>query len=309
MVLDKFFNHGMLLRTITGFSVVAAIIGCILYGPFSYLALFSVLIFGTLYEFYNLVNLSKEVHINKLVHSIAGVVLFGCFFMQASHTSGKFGNNIFVFYMCYLIFLFVSRLYTHKDNPLRTLAFILLGQIYIALPLSLLNSIAFHSVYVPMGNIYDDYNPILLLALFFFLWINDTGALLVGIGIGRHKLFPRVSPKKTWEGVFGGMAFNAIFALLFYKANFWEFLGQDIHELTRYTRIDWIVIGITISIFGTYGDLVESFVKRAVGVKDSGKILPGHGGLWDRFDSLILAAPGMLLCLIIIRSIKLFLLS
>lgn len=304
--MSKYFNHGMLLRTVTGFSVVAAIIGCILWGPYSYLGLFSVLIFGTLYEFYNLINISREVQINKIVHSLGGVLLFVCFFMQASHTSGRLGNNVFVFYMVYLLVLFISRLYTKSEHPMRQLAFTLLGQVYIALPLSLLNSIAFHSVNVPLGNIFDDYNPILLLALFFFLWINDTGALLVGIGIGCHKLFERVSPKKTWEGVFGGILFNAIFALLFYKAFFWGWLGQDIHELARYTRIDWICLGLTVSIFGTYGDLVESFVKRGVGVKDSGKILPGHGGLWDRFDSLILAAPGMLLCLIIIRIVKVF---
>lgn len=303
MALEKYFNHGMLLRTITGFSVVAAIILCILCGPYTYLGLFTVLIFGVLYEFYNIVNMSREVHLLKGMHSIGGVLLFLCFYLQASHTS-PIGNNIFVVYMIYLLTLFISRLYSKKENPIRELAFVLLGQVYIALPLSLLNSIAFHSVSVPLGNIHDDYNPILLLALFFFLWLNDTGALLVGIGIGRHKLFPRVSPKKTWEGVFGGILFNIIFALLFYKAFFWGWFGQDLRELVRYTRLDWICIGITISIFGTYGDLVESLVKRAVGVKDSGKILPGHGGLWDRFDSLILAAPGMMLCLIIIRIFK-----
>lgn len=305
--MSKFFNFSMLQRTITGFCIVAAIIGCILAGPYYFMALFAILIFGVLAEFYHLVNLSGETHIHSHLHALGGLTMFGCFFCQASHLLPVLGNNIFIFYALYLLWMFISRLYVKSQNPLRELAFILLGQAYIALPLSLLNAIAFHSASVRYNDLLLDYNPILLLSLFFFLWLNDTGAFLVGIGIGRHKLFPSVSPKKTWEGVFGGIAFNIIFALAFYQADFWGFLGQDLHALTRYTRLDWVGMGVTISIFGTFGDLVESFVKRGVGVKDSGNILPGHGGMWDRFDSLILAAPAMMCYLILLAAIKNFL--
>ena len=301
--MNKLFNMGLLQRTITGAIIVAAIITCILYGPYSYLALFSLLIFGVLYEFYNLINVSREVHIIKWIHSLGGVIMFWCFFIQATHIT-ELGNYIFIIDLFYLMIMLISRLYSKQENPIRELAYIILGQIYIALPLSLLNSIAFHSIAIPIGNINDDYNAILLLALFFFLWCNDTGAFLTGVTCGRHRLFERVSPKKSWEGFFGGLIFNTLLGLAFHQASFWGFFGQDLHELQHYTHLDWIGLGITVSIFGTYGDLVESFVKRGVGVKDSGNILPGHGGLWDRFDSLLLAAPAMFIYIVILSIIK-----
>ncbi len=303
MNLSKLFNKALLQRSVTGVCLVAAIIGCILWGPYSYLGLFSVLIYGVLWEFYGLVNKSKEVEIFRFFHSLAGVVLFWCFFISAAHLS-SLGNNVFIIYLVYVMALFISRLYSKQSNPIRELAYIVLGQVYIALPLSLLNSIAFHSIAIPLGNIDDDYNGILLLALFFFLWCNDTGAFLTGVTCGKHRLFERISPKKSWEGFFGGLLFNVLLGLAFYQASFWGCLGQDLHELVHYTRLDWVGLGITISVFGTFGDLVESFVKRSVGVKDSGRILPGHGGMWDRFDSLLLAAPAMMFYLVLIVLLK-----
>ena len=303
MNLSKLFNKSLLIRTITGVCVVAAIVSCILAGPYSYLGLFSILIFGVLWEFYTLTNYSRECHITRGFHALAGVLLFWCFFIAASHVT-RIGNNIFILYLVYVVALFISRLYSKQTTPMRELAFILLGQVYIALPISLLNTIAFHSIAIPLGNIDDDYNSILLLAFFFFLWCNDTGAYLTGVTCGKHKLFESVSPKKTWEGFFGGLIFNILLGLAFYQASFWGFFGQDLHELQHYTRLDWIGLGVFISIFGTFGDLVESFVKRSVGVKDSGKILPGHGGMWDRFDSLIMAAPAMMFYLVMITVVK-----
>lgn len=301
--MSALFNLSLLKRTVTGIIIVGAIVGCVLGGPYTFLGLFSLLIFGVLMEFYNLINISREVNILRWLHSLGGVVMFWCFYLAASHTT-PFGDNVFVLYLIYMLALFIGRLYTTQSNPIRELAYIILGQVYIALPLSMLNTIAFHSIAIPLGNIEDDYNGILLLALFFFLWCNDTGAFLTGCTIGRHKLFERVSPKKTWEGFWGGCFFNCLLALAFYQASFWGFFGQDLHELQHYSRVDWIGLGLTVSIFGTFGDLVESFVKRAVGVKDSGTILPGHGGLWDRFDSLLLAAPAMMLYLVVIAMVK-----
>ncbi|MBP5345173.1 MAG: phosphatidate cytidylyltransferase [Bacteroidales bacterium] len=305
MSLSNLFNRSLLQRTLTGVCIVAAIVGCVLGGPFTFCCLFTLLIFGVLCEFYKLINISKEVEINCWTHSFGGVILFWCFYLAASHVT-PFGDNVFALYMVYMMAMFISRLYSKQNNPLRELAYILMGQVYIALPLSMLNTIAFHSIAIPLGNIEDDYNGILLLALFFFLWCNDTGAYLTGVSIGRHKLFERVSPKKSWEGFWGGCVFNCLLALAFYQASFWGFFGQDLHELKHYTRLDWIGLGLTVSVFGTFGDLVESFVKRAVGVKDSGTLLPGHGGLWDRFDSLLLAAPAMMLYLILLSVLKQF---
>lgn len=305
--MNKLFNKSLLVRAITGAIIVAAIIGCIIMGPFSFMLLFAAIIFGVLCEFYNLINVSREVHIMKW-HSLGGVIMFLCFFCQASHVADPvipdLGNYVFMVYLVYMMIMFISRLYSKQENPIRELAYIILGQIYIALPLSLLNSIAFHSIAIPLGDIYEDYNVILLLALFFFLWCNDTGAYITGVSFGRHRLFERVSPKKSWEGFFGGLIFNVLLGLVFCQASFWGFFGLDLHELQHYSRLDWIGIGVTVSIFGTFGDLVESFIKRGVGVKDSGKLLPGHGGLWDRFDSLILAAPAMLFFIVVISICK-----
>jgi len=284
-------------RTVTGLVLVAAIMAGILFGPYSFVAVFSVLIFGVLYEFYNLINHSREVHIVKWLHSLAGTTMFICGFLEASHLTS---NWSYLIYLAYMMIMFISRLYTRQDNPIRELAYVILGQVYIAAPLTLINSIAFHTLKYPLGEILKDYCPIFVLSLFLFIWINDTGAYITGCTFGKHKLFPRVSPKKSWEGLWGGMLFCMLLGLGLYYPQFWSFIGVDIHEGVRLTRLDWMGMALVVSIFATFGDLIESFVKRGVGVKDSGNILPGHGGLWDRFDSLIMAAPAMYIYLVII---------
>lgn len=285
-------------RTVTGLLLVAVMIGAILYGPYSFFAFFAILVFGILWEFYNLINVSRECHIFRPLHSLGGVLLFFCGFCHAAHL---FPTSIYLLYLAYMMLMFISRLYTKQENPLRELAFIIMGQIYIACPMSMLSSIAFHTQAFPMGEMIKDYCPIFLLSLFFFIWINDTGAYLTGMTCNKlmqtHKLFPRVSPKKTWEGVWGGLIFATLLGWGLSYDFIWNLLGINLHEGVRLSSIQWILMGTTISIFATFGDLIESFVKRSVGVKDSGNILPGHGGLWDRFDSLIMAAPAMLIYL------------
>lgn len=287
-------------RTVTGLILVAAIMAGILFGPHSFVAVFTILVFGTLYEFYNLINVSKEVHIVKWFHSLVGAVLFCCAWFEASHLTSHW---VYLIYLAFMMAMFISRLYTKQQNPLRELAFIILGQVYIAAPLSLVNSIAFHTLKYPLDRILGDYCPIFVLSLFLFIWVNDTGAFITGCTLGRHgkhRLFPSVSPKKSWEGFWGGLFFCMLLGLGLYYPHFWEFLGIDIHEGVRLTRLEWMGMALTVSIFATFGDLIESFVKRSVGVKDSGNILPGHGGIWDRFDSLIMAAPAMYIYLVFI---------
>lgn len=284
-------------RTITGLIVVAAIMAGILFGPYSFVTVFAVLVFGVLYEFYNLINVSREVHIVKWLHSCGGALLFVCAFLETSHLTN---NWSFLLYLGYMMAMFISRLYTHQENPIREIAYIILGQIYIAAPVSLINSIAFHTLKYPLGEILKDYCPIFILSLFLFIWINDTGAFITGCTLGKHRLFPSVSPKKSWEGFWGGLIFCILLGLGLYYPQFWEFIGVDIHDGVRLTRLEWMGMALVVSIFATFGDLIESFVKRAVGVKDSGTILPGHGGLWDRFDSLIMAAPAMYIYLVLI---------
>lgn len=292
--------RSLALRTVTGLSLVAVMIFAIIYGPYSFAAFFSLLVFGILWEFYSLINVSKEVQIYRPLHALAGMGLFISIFCNASHLTS---NWVFIYYGLYLVGMFISRLYTKQENPLRELAYILMGQLYIAFPLSILATIPFHTKLYNMYEALVDYSPIFVLSLFFFIWINDTGAYLTGMTCSHlmktHKLSPRVSPKKTWEGFWGGLAFAMLLGWGLSYDFIWNLFGIDITEGVRLNTIQWIGLGLVTSIFSTYGDLIESFFKRAVGVKDSGNILPGHGGLWDRFDSLIMATPAMLIYLAI----------
>lgn len=287
-------------RTITGLLLVALMIWAILSGPYAFVCFFAILTFGILWEYFTLINVSRECDIFRPVHSLGGMALFICAFLAASHLTSF---SIFIIYLAYMMLMFISRLYTRQQNPLRELAFIIMGQVYIAGPMSLLSAIAFHTKAFPMGDMMRDYCPIFILSLFFFIWINDTGAYLTGMTCSKlmktHKLFPRVSPKKTWEGLIGGMTFAMLLGFVLSYERLWRLFGISLHEGVRLSHLSWIGMALTVSIFATFGDLIESFVKRAAGVKDSGRILPGHGGLWDRFDSLLMAAPAMLIYLLL----------
>ena len=156
----------------------------------------------------------------------------------------------------------------------------MLSQLYIALPFSMINVVAFRN---EGGAVVYDY--LLPLSIFIFLWTNDTGAYISGSLLGKHKLFPRVSPGKSWEGsIGGGLLVLAVAALVGYIANSNE--GGHILSIPG-----WMGLGLVVVFFGTWGDLVESLFKRTIGIKDSGKILPGHGGMLDRFDSSLMAFP------------------
>jgi phosphatidate cytidylyltransferase len=184
---------------------------------------------------------------------------------------------VFIPYLVTIIYLLVTELYSKQPDPINNWAYTMLSQMYIALPFSLINVLAFTST--PDGRVM--FNTILPLSVFIFLWTNDTGAYCVGSLLGRHKLFPRISPGKSWEGSVGGS--------LFVLAAAWAisyFLDGAI-----LTTIQWLGLGLVVAVFGTWGDLVESLFKRTLGIKDSGNILPGHGGMLDRFDSSLIAIP------------------
>ena len=167
-------------------------------------------------------------------------------------------------------------------------AYTMLSQMYIALPFSVINILAFNGS--PDGTI--RFNTILPLSVFVFLWVNDTGAYCVGSLLGKHKLFPRISPGKSWEGSIGGAVFVIIAACLI---NWFDQQGADPTNAALnpsvLSLIQWIGLGLVVVVFGTWGDLVESLFKRTINIKDSGNILPGHGGMLDRFDSSLMAFP------------------
>lgn len=275
-------KNNFIQRTITGVIFVAVLIGCIIGSVMSFGILFALISALAVNEFCNLVNRMEGVQVNKRICILAGVFLFLCFFYFGIDPSQ---TGIFIPYLALLIYLMVSELYLKKENPLHSWAYAMLSQLYIALPFALLNVLAFHS---------DDtmsisqYNAILPLSIFIFNWVNDTGAYCTGMLFGKHRLFERISPKKSWEGSIGGGVFCIIASCVL--AHYFPFLSIGV----------WVGLALTVVVFGTWGDLTESLLKRHLGIKDSGNILPGHGGILDRFDSAIMAIPAAVVYLYVV---------
>lgn len=275
-------KSNFLQRAITGVIFVAVLVGCILGGPISFTILFALISALTINEFGTIVNRRENTRMNKPISILAGLFLFLCF--------GYIGvvpgaNEIFIPYLFLILYLFISELYKKQPNPLNNWAYAMMSQIYIALSFALLNVLAYHSTEVESIS---QYNPILPLSIFIFNWVNDTGAYCTGMLFGKHRLFERISPKKSWEGSIGGAVFSIIAAIVL--AHFFTFLSTGI----------WIGLGLTVVVFGTWGDLTESLMKRTLGIKDSGNILPGHGGMLDRFDSTLMAVPAAVVYLYVV---------
>lgn len=266
-------KNNFIQRTITGIVFVAVLVGCILGGPIPFTILFALISALTIREFGSIVGKSGEVIINKPICMLAGVFLF---FGFAYLGVAPGDSSVLIPYLFLVIYLLVSELYLKRKNPLHNWAYTMMGQMYIALPFALLNVLAFHTNVTGSAS---EYNPILPLSIFIFNWVNDTGAYCTGVLFGKHRLFERISPKKSWEGSIGGAVFCVIAA--FVMARFFPFLSLGV----------WVGLGLVIVVFGTWGDLTESLLKRTLGIKDSGNILPGHGGMLDRFDSSLMAIP------------------
>lgn len=271
---DKLKN--MITRAITGTIFVVAVVVSFL-RPQAMMFLFALVTALSVWEFTGLVNNIKDVSVNRFITTAAGTYLFIAF---AGYCSEITPSAVFIPYLLTIVYLFISELYTKASNPINNWAYTMLSQLYIALPFSMINVVAFRN---EGGAVVYDY--LLPLSIFIFLWTNDTGAYISGSLLGKHKLFPRVSPGKSWEGsIGGGLLVLAVAALVGHIANSNE--GGYILSIPG-----WMGLGLVVVFFGTWGDLVESLFKRTIGIKDSGKILPGHGGMLDRFDSSLMAFP------------------
>ena len=266
-----------IVRTITAVFFVAAIVTCFL-RPEAMILLFGLVTGLTIWEFTGLVNDRNGVTVNQLSATVAGVYFF---LAMAGFCSGMTPPSVFLPYLVTLIYLMVSELYLKQEDPVHNWAYTMMSQLYIALPFSMLNVLAFQSDAEGVHYVWT-----LPLSVFVFLWINDTGAYLCGSLLGKHKLFPRISPGKSWEGSIGGGILVMIVAVLV-----WYLLEQYEQNALGLSALEWAGLGLVIVIFGTWGDLVESLFKRTLGIKDSGHILPGHGGMLDRFDSSLMAIP------------------
>ena len=274
-------------RTITGILFVAVMVVGICFRGDAMILLFALITGLTLWEYTGLVNQHVEdTNVNRFISTAAGVYLFLAF---AGYCTDIVPSAVFIPYLLTVVYLFISELYLQQKNPIHDWAYTMLGQMYVALPISMINVLAFHAD-PTTGQV--AYNWLLPMSVFVFLWVNDTGAYCVGSLLGKHRLFPRISPKKSWEGSIGGAVLVLIVAALI--AHFSTELSIVNCKLSI---VNWLGLALVVVVFGTWGDLVESLFKRTIGIKDSGNILPGHGGMLDRFDSSLMAIPAAVIYL------------
>jgi len=257
-------------RTISGGILVAVMLLCILGGSISFLAFFLLLIIGALWEFYGMFFV-----VNIKPQRWSGIVITGILFLLSFFISaGLISSEWYLLVIPSFLYIVISELFRVNDKPFENIAATVLGIIYIGLPVCLLWPIAYRD------NIYQ-FNSHLVLGYFILIWTYDTFAYLIGKQFGKRRLLERVSPKKSWEGAIGGLLVSFVTAVVI------------AHFFTDLSLFQWLVFALITTIFGTLGDLSESMLKRSIGVKDSGNILPGHGGVMDRFDALFLAIPAL----------------
>lgn len=253
-------------RAITGFFFVLVMLAMVIVNAHTFTVFFIFLSAWCLGEFYNMTakvaspNRVLGIAISTLVFSGVAAFVYGLIFSLAW----------LLLVVPLVAVVYIAELYRKQETPFTNLGYTFLGFLYVVLPFIFFVALAF---------IEGRYNYRIPLGFFLILWANDTGAYLSGKAVGRTKLFERISPNKTWEGFFGGVLLALVLGFIVH-----HFFG--VFELWK-----WLSISLIISVFGTYGDLVESMLKRSLDVKDSGAVLPGHGGLLDRFDGLLLSAP------------------
>ena len=268
-----------LIRTATGAAFVAVLIGAILYGSKSFGMLFVFITGMAIAEFCGIVKKHRQSTFSTGLAVLGGAFLFIALFVLC-HGTDINPVTLLTPYIAIVAYAFIRQLFDTKSKPLDNYAYFALSQIYIALPFALLNILA--TVGTEPETTYSWLMP---LSIFIFIWCNDSGAFCVGCTIGRHKMFERISPKKTWEGFIGGavvaIAAGVVMSHFFEIMNVWQWMG----------------FAAVVVVSGTLGDLIESSMKREMQIKDSGNILPGHGGMLDRFDSTLLAIPCVLIYL------------
>lgn len=271
-------------RIFSGVIYIALIVTAILLldnSPVVYLLVFPLLIVLGIGE---LITMAKDdatqSWLVNIIDMLGGVGIFVALYLHYEGTTIQSRALWLLPIAVYLLLRTIVQLYRPRQNAVHSMerSFFSLG--YVALPVAMLNGIM--SITAPR----------LLLGLFIFIWLYDTGAYCVGMLLGRHRLFERISPKKSWEGVIGGVVLCVAGA---YASYYWFDEFFQVPDLTT-----WVGMSVVVAVFATFGDLVESLIKRTVGVKDSGNILPGHGGILDRIDSLLLVVPAVFIYLMLI---------
>ncbi|MDR3227403.1 MAG: phosphatidate cytidylyltransferase [Prevotellaceae bacterium] len=259
----------LIARTLSGLLFLAIMIGCILWNVYAFFGLSCVIVVVGMIEFFNMF-IPKANKWQKILSICAGICLISFVFIAKNISVLEiiYVENLFIASLIFLTSIPIIELYTKSEEPAKNIALLIIPVFYIVLPFML------------MQTMNDDSDK--LLAFFILIWANDVGAYCFGMLFGqhgKHKLFPRISPKKSWEGFIGGIITAIAASILVSKF----MLHENMHH--------WIIIAIITAVLGTFGDLVESMLKRSAGVKDSGKIIPGHGGILDRFDAVLLSFP------------------
>ena len=264
-------------RTLAGAVLVAVIIAATVWSPYSFGLLFMLISLLATQELMKL--LTKR---TTYLGGVSALMFLAIYAEHAMMFSERMIVIVWVVYGMCLLTAMIAQLWNTKTNPVEAWMHISYTQIYVAVPFALLNMIAFFR---------GQFTPVLVLSMLVFIWANDSFAYLIGSLFGRHRMFERVSPKKSWEGFIGGNIFALVAAYLM------SILDQPLsnllvgHDGASLELWQWLVFAQIVVVFGTLGDLVESLLKRTLGVKDSGVAIPGHGGWLDRFDSLIFATP------------------
>jgi phosphatidate cytidylyltransferase len=264
-------------RTLTGIFIVIFVLGGFWLHPVSFFLTGLILLAGTQYEYYLLIR-GTEVKPQLVTGIITGL---SAYCLSTLIASGFIPENRILILIPMMSVIMIIELYRKQDKPFDSLAHTFFCILYTAIPFSMFPFSAFSHTGLDSILSHENivFSPGIIIGFFILLWVNDTSAYLVGISVGRRRLMERISPKKSWEGFFGGMVFSALAA--------WLLSGW----LGVIDTAGWIIVSVIVTIAGTYGDLIESMLKRSLGVKDSGNIMPGHGGFLDRFDSVIISFP------------------
>lgn len=274
-------------RTLSGIALAALVVGATLWSKWSFGALMFFVVIGGTAEFYRLCRRCGIAPMEGMgIVSAAGLFLlsfnvfmqFGGSGVQPSTGAAVFGTILFLLLM--VPTAFVCELWRKSATPIANVAATFMGVLYVALPVSLL-------IYVPLLFAEGEWQPWIMLCYIFIIWVNDVFAYLVGVCFGKHRMCSRISPKKSWEGFFGGVTASVIAGVVC-----GYLLGGDM--------VVWGVLALIVSVTGVAGDFVESLFKRSAGVKDSGAIMPGHGGFLDRFDAMLISAPYAFVYLLIL---------
>ena len=292
----------LITRTLTGLIYVVLLIGCTVCSPVTAFFFFGFVAAATLFEFGTVMNHHAGASLPRAINALAGFILVAAvwLFCIGSDTAPR----VTAVWALLLLYIMVSELYRGSQDSIRNWSLSLASQLYVALPFSLLPLLSINTDEAAGRMAYTWIYP---LALFIFLWVNDTFAYLCGSMLHNYvpaKLFPRISPKKSWIGSIGGGLFTLLAAVIIW----WLDNGQSSMANDQWSMVNpqssmpllrWLGFALVVVFFGTWGDLVESLIKRQLGIKDSGHILPGHGGMLDRFDSALLTLPASVIYFIL----------